>query len=98
MSGSPQRGYAGEERGFCQRQVLRRLAEVAQGRGLDAVVDATVADLVDVPLEDALLVVALCQLQGVDHLLELAVKPLLTPALLTRLRRDVDVLHELLRA
>ena len=65
-------GDAGEQRRLGEGQLARGLAEVALGGRFDAVVDAAVADLVHVPLEDLVLRVALGQLDGVDGLLDLA--------------------------
>ena len=51
---------------------LAVLAEVALRGCLDAVVDAAVGDLVQVPLQDLVLGVAVRELDGVDGLLQLA--------------------------
>ena len=65
-------GNAGEERRFAECEFAGLLAEIALGRGFNAVVNAAVGDLVQVPLQDLVLGVAICQLDGVDGLLQLA--------------------------
>ena len=83
---------AGEHRRLRQREVFRVLAEVSLGRCLDAVVEAAVRNLVQVPLEDLVFRIALRKLDRVHGLLELA----LIRALIAVGERDVDVANELL--
>ena len=80
-------GQAGEHRGFRQRQLVQRLAEVDVGGGGDAVGTAAEEDAVEVDLEDALLVQLALHLPRQQDLLDLA--------LVAALGREEDIARQL---
>src|SRR5262247_2226015 len=81
-------GQAGEQRAFLQRELLRRLAEIAIGRELDAPGAAPEIDGVEVELEEFRLAPRLLEPRRHDHLADLA--------LVGEILADQEVLHDLL--
>ena len=67
-------GQAGEHRGFGNRDVLQRLAEIGLRRGGEPISAVAQVDLIQVNLEDLVFAQRTFQLESEQHLIDLAGK------------------------